>query len=125
MSGKKMKKKAPEEKPLLFLKNDVIFKKVFGDEKNKAVLKAFLIAVLDLPPEEYDEITISDPQLRVDSPDEKLGILDVYIKTREGKQIDTSANGSRINFGARYSASAGHLEGFVKDTWVYVMGFLR
>ncbi|MCL2010565.1 MAG: Rpn family recombination-promoting nuclease/putative transposase [Synergistaceae bacterium] len=93
-----MKKKAPEEKPLLFLKNDVIFKKVFGDEKNKAVLKAFLIAVLDLPPEEYDEITISDPQLRVESPDEKLGILDVYIKTREGKQIDVEIQVRRTPF---------------------------
>ena len=49
MSSKKIKHDVPEEKPLLLLKNDVIFKKVFGDEKNKAVLTAFLMAVLDLP----------------------------------------------------------------------------
>jgi hypothetical protein len=51
MSSEVNGKEVPEEKSLLFLKNDVIFKMVFGDEKNKAILKAFLMAVLDLPPD--------------------------------------------------------------------------
>ena len=90
--------KTSEKKPLLLLKNDVIFKMVFGDEKNKSILRAFLMAVLDLPPEEYDEITISDPHLRAESPDGKLSILDLYIKTKEGKQIDVEIQVARTPF---------------------------
>ena len=98
MSSEKIKHDAPEEKSLLLLKNDIIFKKVFGDEKNKAVLTAFLMAVLDLPPEEYDEITITDPQLRVETPDEKLAILDLYIITKGGKRIDVEIQVARTPF---------------------------
>ena len=106
MSSEKRKKKAPRlsgkiregGSSLLLLKNDVIFKKVFGDEKNKDILKAFLTAMLDLPPEEYDEIMISDPHLRVEAPGEKLGILDLYIKTKDGKQIDVEIQVARTPF---------------------------
>ena len=87
-----------EEKSLLLLKNDVIFKMVFGDEKNKSILRAFLTAILDLPPEEYDEISITDPHLRIESPDGKLGILDLFIKTKEGKQIDVEIQVTRTPF---------------------------
>jgi predicted transposase/invertase (TIGR01784 family) len=36
--------------------------------------------------------------LRVESPDGKLGILDLYIKTKEGKQIDVEIQVNRTPF---------------------------
>ncbi|MDR1874992.1 MAG: Rpn family recombination-promoting nuclease/putative transposase, partial [Synergistaceae bacterium] len=87
-----------EHKPLLLLKNDVIFKMIFGDERNKSILKAFLLSVLDLPEEEYDEIDIIDPHLRVDSPNEKLGILDVHIRTKGGRLLDVEIQVARTPF---------------------------
>jgi hypothetical protein len=47
------------ENRLLPLKSDVIFRMVFGDSRNKSILRDFLTAVLNLPAEEYDEIDIS------------------------------------------------------------------
>jgi predicted transposase/invertase (TIGR01784 family) len=92
------KNKEAQSKSLLPLKNDVIFKMVFGDERNTSILKAFLLAVLDLPEEEYDEITVSDPHLRIENPDEKLGILDVYIKTKSEKRVDVEIQIARTPF---------------------------
>jgi predicted transposase/invertase (TIGR01784 family) len=70
----------------------------FGDVRNVHILRAFLSAVLDMPEEEYDEIEAIDPQLRIDSPDEKLGILDVHIKTKNGTYIDVEVQVARTPF---------------------------
>jgi predicted transposase/invertase (TIGR01784 family) len=61
-------------------------------------LKAFLLAVLDLPEEEYGVLEIMDTHLRVDYPDEKLGILDVHIKTKAGKHVDLEIQVARTPF---------------------------
>jgi predicted transposase/invertase (TIGR01784 family) len=87
-----------EKRDLLSLKNDVIFKMVFGDVRNKKILRALLAAMLDLPEEEYEEIEIADPHLRIDSPHEKLNILDVHIRTKKGKLIDVEIQVSRTPF---------------------------
>ncbi|MDR0550406.1 MAG: Rpn family recombination-promoting nuclease/putative transposase [Spirochaetaceae bacterium] len=76
-----------EGKEILLPCNDYIFKLIFGDERNKAILKSFLTAVLDLPKEEL-EVTIINPELRIENEDDKLGILDVCLKTAQGKIID-------------------------------------
>ncbi|MDR0616830.1 MAG: Rpn family recombination-promoting nuclease/putative transposase [Synergistaceae bacterium] len=83
---------------LLPLRNDIVFKMTFGDARNTRILKAFLSAVLDLPEEEYSEIEVIDPHLRVGAPDEKLGILDVHVKTKDGKQIDVEIQIARTPF---------------------------
>ncbi len=69
-------------------RNDALFKRIFGDSRDIEPLVCFLQAVLDLPTDEYDEVTIANPFLARESPDDKLGILDVRIKTRTGKIID-------------------------------------
>jgi len=69
-------------------KNDFVFKLLFGEPKRLNILKAFLQAVLDLPAEEYDHLVIVDPHLHRESPDDKLGVLDVKIHTTTGKVID-------------------------------------
>ena len=66
-------------------KADVIFKMLFGDNRNKEILIDFLQSVLKLPKEEYDQITIADPHLKREEPDDKLGIVDVLLNTTSGK----------------------------------------
>jgi predicted transposase/invertase (TIGR01784 family) len=49
---------------------------------------SFLQAVLDLPAQDYEEITIIDPHLKRESETDKLGIIDVKLRTKSGKVID-------------------------------------
>ncbi|GHT42434.1 transposase [Planctomycetales bacterium] len=52
------------------------------------MLADFLQAVLDIPPEDYDTLTIIDPNVKRETPDDKAGVLDVKLKTKSGKIID-------------------------------------
>jgi predicted transposase/invertase (TIGR01784 family) len=66
---------------------DIIFKILFGDERNKDILADFLSAVLEFKVTP-GAITIIDPHLERDNEDDKLGILDVKLKLRSGKYIN-------------------------------------
>ncbi|MDR0563771.1 MAG: Rpn family recombination-promoting nuclease/putative transposase, partial [Azoarcus sp.] len=68
--------------------SDIVFKMLFGDERNTDILIAFLRAVLALPDDEFKEITLMNPFLANEYPDEKVSILDVKAKTHSGKRID-------------------------------------
>jgi predicted transposase/invertase (TIGR01784 family) len=72
---------------LLPLKNDIVFKMVFGDHRYITAIRAFLTAVLDIPADEYEDLEIIDPHLERDSPDDKLGILDVRVQLKNKKLI--------------------------------------
>jgi predicted transposase/invertase (TIGR01784 family) len=76
-----------QELPLLPLKSDLIFKMVFGDHRNVDILRAFLVAALKMPDEEFETIEILNPYLELDHPNEKLGILDVRLRTKQGKRL--------------------------------------
>ena len=67
---------------------DIVFKLIFGVAKNVAILIGFLKAVLDLPAEEFEAIEIIDPHLLRAHIDDKLGILDVKVKTKNGIKIN-------------------------------------
>jgi predicted transposase/invertase (TIGR01784 family) len=75
-------------KSILSPKSDFVFKLVFGDQRNVDVLAAFLQAVLDIPPEDYDTLTIIDPNVKREALGDKAGVLDVKLKTKSGKIID-------------------------------------
>jgi predicted transposase/invertase (TIGR01784 family) len=68
--------------------NDFVFKSIFGDERNTDILADFLQSVLDLPPEEFAQIQIADPHTKREREKDKLGILDVKVRTKTGKLID-------------------------------------
>jgi predicted transposase/invertase (TIGR01784 family) len=68
--------------------NDFVFKKIFGDEGNIDILADFLQAILDLPPDEYEHIKLVDPHAKRDHEKDKLGILDVKVRTKTGQLID-------------------------------------
>jgi predicted transposase/invertase (TIGR01784 family) len=80
-----------DNKPLIGKKplssvNDFVFRKIFGE--NLGILRDFLQSVLDLPFEEYQRLTVADPNLERERVDDKLGILDVKVTTKSGKMLD-------------------------------------
>jgi predicted transposase/invertase (TIGR01784 family) len=72
---------------ILPVKRDIIFKIFFADERNIEFLTDFLKSALTIPAEEYDEVLIVDPHLIREHPSDKLGIIDVKLKTVSGKTI--------------------------------------
>jgi predicted transposase/invertase (TIGR01784 family) len=78
-------------------KVDVAFKLLFGDERSKNILADFLKAALpELASEEFEELTIVDPHLKREFPNDKLEILDVKLRTAGGKSIDIDIQVSAI-----------------------------
>jgi len=68
--------------------SDIVFKMLFGNEKNTDILSAFLKAVLLLPEEEFSEVTLVNPFQGSEYPNEKTTILDVKATTASGRRID-------------------------------------
>jgi predicted transposase/invertase (TIGR01784 family) len=83
-------------KELLSPLMDYVVKVIFGDQKNIANTKGFLKTVLDLPEEEYDHLTISDPILKRWRQKDKMGILDVKVHTRSGRIINVEVQVKRL-----------------------------
>jgi len=69
-------------------KSDIVFKLLFGDERSIELLTDFLKSVLRLPADEYEEVTLIDPHLKREYDGDKLGILDVRVRTKAKKIID-------------------------------------
>ena len=83
---------------ILPVKRDVIFKIYFADERNIEFLTDFLKATLPIPADEYDELNIVDPHLIRDFSGDKLGIVDVKLKTKSGKTIHIDIQMAPLNF---------------------------
>ena len=60
---------------------------LFGNERNKSMLIDLLKSFVELPDEEY-ELTFLDTHLKPDAEGDKLGIVDIKVKTKRGKVID-------------------------------------
>jgi len=76
-----------------------------GTEHSIEILTDFLLSVLNLSPDEYDDISITNPFLIQEYKGDKLGILDVKLKLKSGKIINIEIQvdpvpymGSRILF---------------------------
>jgi predicted transposase/invertase (TIGR01784 family) len=84
-----MKKKKIENPTIKILppKVDVVFKMLFGDERNKDILIDFLKSILTLADDEYENITIADPHLKRERIKDKMGIVDVKLTSKNGKII--------------------------------------
>ena len=74
----------------LKVKNDFIFRKLFGDADNKDILISFLNAVLELSDSKRltDIELVDGTSLKKDSPEDKLGILDIRARTALGENIN-------------------------------------
>jgi len=67
---------------------DIIFKLLMGTEHSIEILTDFLLSVLNLSPDEYTGVSITNPFLMQEYKGDKLGILDVKLKLKSGKIIN-------------------------------------
>nr|WP_303932822.1 Rpn family recombination-promoting nuclease/putative transposase [Treponema denticola] len=70
------------------LRNDYAFKRVFGVEENKDVLQDLLECILDIPPENITGLELLDKEFHKEILTEKLGILDIKLRLKDGTFID-------------------------------------
>ena len=61
------------------LKLDIIFKKVFGDEKNEDIIASFISSLLEIPRESIKKIYIENVELPPEQLDQKFSRLDLRL----------------------------------------------
>jgi len=76
------------ENKILSPMSDIIFKMLMGTESSIEILTDFLLAVLNLSPDEYTDVSITNPFLLQEYKGDKLGILDVKLKLKSGKVVN-------------------------------------
>ena len=76
------------------LRNDYAFKRVFGVEENKDVLQDFLECILDIPPENISGLELLDKEFHKELLSEKLGILDIKLRLKDGTFVDIEIQNS-------------------------------
>ena len=74
-------------KPILKVKNDIVFRIFFADERNAEELMAFLKSVIRLPDDDYESMEILDPNLLIDYDGDKTAVIDVKLRTKSRKII--------------------------------------
>ena len=72
-------------KERLDLKNDYVFKRIFGKPENNQELKELLEAILNI---EIKKVEVKNPEITKDYADEKLGVLDIRAQINENAMID-------------------------------------
>ncbi|EMB24399.1 Rpn family recombination-promoting nuclease/putative transposase [Treponema denticola] len=76
------------------LRNDYAFKRVFGVEENKDVLQDLLECILDIPPEDIAGLELLDKEFQKELLSEKLGILDIKLRLKDGAFVDIEIQNS-------------------------------
>jgi predicted transposase/invertase (TIGR01784 family) len=76
-----------QSRPPLLPKDDFVFRKLFGDQNHVDMIISFLKSFVDLPDEEYVDVTIVSPNLVPEVKDGKACVLDLKLRTRAGKVI--------------------------------------
>ena len=73
--------------PIVKLKLDVIFKRVFGNENNTDIIAAFLSALLEIPRESIRKISINNVEIAPDYLEQKFSRLDMRMDV-DGKTVN-------------------------------------
>ena len=117
------------------VKNDVAFRKIFGNQKKSIVLISFLNAVLDLEgSNRISKATIIDPYLLPRLKGEKASILDVRATDQRGRQFivemqvaDKKGFDKRVQFytSRDYSMQIDRGEDYPKLKPTYFIGILN
>ncbi|MCL2465851.1 MAG: Rpn family recombination-promoting nuclease/putative transposase [Micrococcales bacterium] len=66
---------------------DLLFKRVFSDERNSDLLGGLLQRVLTLPDQDLVTLALPDTHTLADQPDDKTAVFDVKVTTATGKQV--------------------------------------
>ena len=72
---------------LLDPKLDLVFRLLFGNPENKALLISLLNAILR-PPSPIESVTVLNPELEREDVEDKGIVLDVRVVLADGRQID-------------------------------------
>ena len=67
--------------------SDFVFARIFGEQRNIDNTKAFLKTLLDIPWDDYDELTVVSPILGKFFKQDKTSIVDLKLSTKSGKTI--------------------------------------
>jgi predicted transposase/invertase (TIGR01784 family) len=67
--------------------NDYVFKSIYGEQKNIENTRGLLKTILEIPPEDYQQLTVVDPFLTRRWKKDKQGIVDLRLSTAGGRQI--------------------------------------
>ena len=73
--------------PIVKLKLDVIFKRVFGNQNNKDIIAALLSALLEIPRESIEEIYIENVELAPEYLEQKFSRLDLRLNV-DGQMVN-------------------------------------
>ncbi len=77
--------KKPDENFIMLPTVDFCFKELMMNPK---VRTGFIAALLDLSPDEIQDTEIVPTELPRDYPEDKLGILDVHVRMRDGRHLN-------------------------------------
>ncbi|MFJ7935284.1 Rpn family recombination-promoting nuclease/putative transposase [Sporosarcina sp. NPDC096371] len=72
-------------KKLLDVRNDLVFKAIFGEERNEDLLLLLLNAILK---EDVVKITFLDTHMGADFVDEKYSVMDIRVRTAKNAEIN-------------------------------------
>jgi len=75
-------------------KIDIVFKMLFGDQRNEGSLIAFLEAVLE---KKIDKVQLLNPINKQKNEDDKLSILDVKVRLKNGEVIDIEMQARNVS----------------------------
>ena len=75
------------EEKIVMLKLDIIFKRVFGNEKNTEIIAGFISDMLDIPREKITKVVIKNVELPPDEIDQKFSRLDLNLYV-DGRKIN-------------------------------------
>ena len=67
--------------------SDFAFAQIFGSQQNIDNTRAFLTALLDIPADDYDKLTIETPTLERFFQEDKKSIVDLKLRTKSGRII--------------------------------------
>ncbi len=87
---------AEKEYKIVKLKLDVIFKRMFGDEKNEKLIKVFVANMLELRPDSIKHIEITNVELTPEYIEQKFSRLDLRM----------DVDGSIVNIEMQISAES-------------------
>jgi predicted transposase/invertase (TIGR01784 family) len=91
---------------------DFAFAQIFGRKENLGTTKAFLKTLLDIPEDDYDNLSVENPTFNRFFKKDKKGIVDLRLSTRSGRNIHIELQVKRkSNLKSRMMYYAGRLLG--------------
>ena len=73
-----------KDEKIVKLKLDIIFKRVFGNEKNEKIIAAFISDLLDIPRKSIKSVVINNVELAPQYLNQKFSRLDLKMNISKG-----------------------------------------